>query len=94
MTDDGNVHAVNDTLKPVRGRAKVTDRESGKVLLEVAYEVPANAARRIGTVSWKGQGLLDIAYEQGGQKSSNWFLYGEPPFDYAQVRKWFGGLMK
>ena len=88
VRDDHKVFAVNDTLKPVEGHAKVVDRTSGKTLLDVAYSVPANAAKEIGSVGWTGQGVLDIAYDQGGEKRTNWFLYGEPPFDYAKVKAW------
>lgn len=88
VTDDGNVHAVNDTLKPVTGRVKITDRESGKVLLEKEYEVAANGVCVIGRVAWQGQGMLDIAYEQGGTKLSNWFLYGEIPFNFNKIKEW------
>jgi len=88
VTDDGRVHAINDTLAPVTGRVRVTDRESGRVLLEKTYDVPANAAMVVGTVAWRGQGLLDIVFAQGGTTAKNWFLYGEKPFDLAKVRNW------
>lgn len=88
VRDDRGVFAVNDTLKPVKGTVTITDRESGKVLLQMSYDVPANAACLIAKISWSGQGILDIAYEQGGEKHANWFLYGEPPFDFAKVWEW------
>ena len=89
VRDDRRVFAVNDTLKPVGGKAKIVDRLTGRTLLEKAYEVPANAACEIGTVAWQGQGVLDIAYEQGGETHANWFLYGEPPFDFGKIKEWF-----
>ena len=88
VRDDHRVFAVNDTLKPVDGRAKVVDRESGKVLFEKSYLVPQNASVEIGSVTWSGQGILDISYDQGGEKRTNWFLYGEPPFNFGKVREW------
>lgn len=88
VRDDHKVVAVNDTLKPVNGEVKVVDRESGKVLLEKSYSIPKNAVAEIGFVTWSGQGVLDIVYEQGGEKHVNWFLYGEPPFDFKQVKGW------
>ena len=88
VRDDRRVVAVNDTLEPVAGKATVTDRASGKTLLETAYTVPANGTREIGTVDWSGQGMLDIVYEQAGEKQANWFLYGEPPFDFKEVAEW------
>ena len=88
VRDDHKVFAVNDTLKPVEGKVRIADRESGKVLLEKSYSVPKNAAVEIGSVAWSGQGVLDITYEQGGESQTNWFLYGEPPFDFAKVKEW------
>lgn len=88
VRDDHKVVAVNDTLKPVSGKVKVVDRESGKTVLETAYEVPSNAAKEIGAVEWSGQGVLDIVYEQGTESHTNGFLYGEPPFDFAKVKEW------
>ena len=87
VRDDHKVFAVNDTLKPVEGKARIADRESGKVLLEKSYTVPKNAAVEIGSVEWSGQGVLDIAYEQGGESHENWFLYGEPPFDLHEIAR-------
>ena len=88
VRDDQKVVAVNDTLNPVTGKVRIADRESGKDLLEKSYSVPANAAAEIGVVAWSGRGILDIAYEQGGEEHMNWFLYGEPPFDFKKVKEW------
>lgn len=88
VRDDHKVVAVNDTLSPVKGKVKIVDRESGKILLQKPYSVPANAAAEIGAVAWSGQGILDIAYEQGGEEHTNWFLFGEPPFDFKKVKEW------
>ena len=88
VRDDHAVVAVNDTPSPVDGRVRVTDRESGKVLLEKSYRVPANAASVVGSVAWSGHGLLVVDYEQAGERRMNWFLYGEPPFSYGRVRAW------
>ena len=88
VRDDHRVFAVNDTLKTVEGKVRIADRESGRVLLEKSYSVPENAAAEIGSVAWSGRGVLDIAYEQGGEKRTNWFLYGEPPFDFGKVKEW------
>ncbi|MBQ9432141.1 MAG: glycoside hydrolase family 2 [Kiritimatiellae bacterium] len=85
ITDDGRVSAVNDTLQPVKGKVNVSDLATRKVLVEKDYDVPANAAAVIDRVSWTGQGVLSIKYEQGGEKHSNWFLYGEPPFDFHTI---------
>ena len=91
VRDDHKVVPVNDTLKPVKGKVRIADRESGEVLMEKSYSVPENAAVEIGSVGWSGRGILDIVYEQGGARRTNWFLYGEPPFDFNKVREWMLG---
>ena len=93
VRDDHKVVAVNDTLKPVAGEVTVTDRESGRVVFASTYEVPSNAAKELGLVDWSGQGVLDIVYEQGGESHTNWFLYGEPPFDFGKMRMWMNCQM-
>ena len=69
----------------MKGKVTVSDLATGKVLVEKDYDVPVNAAAVIDRVSWTGQGVLSIKYEQGGEKHSNWFLYGEPPFDFHTI---------
>ena len=90
VRDDGGVFAVNDTRRPVVGRVKIKDRESGELVFEAEYAVPVNATKEIGVVAWSGQGVLDIAYEQDGVSRRNWFLYGEPPFELGKIKKWMG----
>lgn len=90
VRDDGRVFAINDTRRPVGGRVKITDRESGKLVFKAEYVVPANASKEIGGITWLGQGVLDIAYEQDGVSRKNWFLHGEPPFDLDKMKKWMG----
>lgn len=88
VRDDHRVFAINDTRRPVVGRARITDRESGQIVFESDYSVPANAAKEIGAVSWSGQGVLDIVYEQDCVSRKNWFLYGEPPFELLKMKEW------
>ena len=88
LFDDHRAVAVNDRLHPVKGHAKFTDHASGKVLLDVDYAVDANSTAEIGVVPFEGQGLIDIEYSCDGLTLSNYFLYGEPPFDPKQVKGW------
>ena len=89
LRDDHGAWAVNDRRHPVKGHAKFTDRESGKVLFECDYEVAANSRTSLGTVPFSGHGLVDIEYEADGERHANWFLYGEIPFDWPKVKSWF-----
>ena len=88
LRDDHSAWAVNDRLYPVKGHAKFTDKVSGKVLLDCDYEVAANAKTQLGTVPFHGQGCIDIVYSCDGENLKNHFLYGEPPFKWADVKKW------
>ena len=90
MRDDHSAWAVNDRRYPVKGHAKFTDKVSGRVLLECDYEVAANSKTQLGTVPYHGQGLVTIEYVCDGESLRNHFLYGEPPFKWAQVKDWLG----
>jgi len=46
LGDDHVAWAVNDSRHPVKGHAKFTDRESGKVLFDADYEVAWRRRRR------------------------------------------------
>lgn len=88
LRDDHSAWAVNDTRRPVKGHAIYRDKASGKVLLDCDYEVAANSKTHIGIVPFSGQGLIEIEYSVEGQKYRNHFLYGEPPFKWAEVKEW------
>ena len=90
MRDDHTAWAVNDRRYPVKGHAKFTDKATGKVLLECDYEVAANSKTQLGTVPFRGQGCIDIEYACDGENLKNHFLYGEPPFKWADVKSWLG----
>jgi beta-mannosidase len=84
VRDDRKVIAVNDRLHAVKGKVRVMDRESGKVVLERGFEVAANATAELGTIEWSGQGVFLIDAEVDGDRLCNYYLYGEPPFDFAR----------
>ena len=81
--------AVNDSFEPAEGKVKVTDVESGKTVYKGSFKVGSNDRALIaGLPIPKGQGVLLIEYETGGQKFRNHYLYGEPPFDFAKYKSW------
>ena len=88
LVDDGTAWAVNDTLKPVKGAATLTDAATGRVFLEKTFEIPANGKLALGHVDFAGQGVVKIAATLGGRPYRNHFLYGLPPFDWAKVKEW------
>ncbi len=85
VIDNGEVWAVNDNLAPVGGHVHIADVASGTVLLDVDWALESNAAEKIGSVSWSGQGVLAIRYTVGSAEFRNWYLYGEPPFQLAET---------
>lgn len=86
VTDDRGVWAVNDARRVVKGSAKVTDRASGRALLEKSFEIPSNGKVKLGEVAFEGKGVLLIEATLDGKAFRNHFLYGEPPFDWAKVK--------
>ena len=89
LVDDHTAWAVNDTLRPVKGRAKFTDAATGKVLLDVGeFEIPSNGKLALGQVPFSGQGVVLIGATLDGKPYNSHFLYGEPPFDWTKLREW------
>ena len=88
LLDDHSACVVNDLMRPVKGHATYRDKATGQVLLDRDYEVSSNAAIQIGTVPFSGQGLIEISYTADGETHRSHFLYGEPPFKWAEVQAW------
>jgi beta-mannosidase len=89
LVDDHTAWAVNDALRPVKGRAKFTDAATGKVLLDAGeFEIPSNGKLALGTVPFFGQGVVLIDATLDGKPYKNHFLYGEPPFEWVKLREW------
>ena len=88
LGDDHVAWAVNDRRYPVKGHATYRDKASGKVLLDLDYDVAANSKTKLGTVPFSGQGLIEIEYKADGEAHRNHFLYGQPPFKWSEVKEW------
>ena len=84
IRDDHRAVAVNDRFHPVKGSVKIYDCETGAVAMERSFEVAANAVVELGAVEWNGQGVLLIDVEVDSDVLRNYYLYGEPPFDFAR----------
>ena len=80
--------AVNDARHPVRGKATFTDATTGRVLLETPFEIGPNGKAELGDLAVQGQGVLAIDYEIDGKPFKNYFIYGEPPFDFKRIKGW------
>ena len=87
LIDDHTAWAVNDALRPVKGRAKFTDAATGKLLFDAGeFDIPSNGKLALGTVSFSGQGVVLIDATLDGKPYHNHFLYGEPPFKWSNIR--------
>ncbi len=88
LVDDQTAWAVNDARREVKGTAKFTDAETGKVFLEKDFTIPANGKLALGKVPFAGQGVVLIDATLDGKPYRNYFLYGEAPFDWTKVKAW------
>ena len=87
IRDDHKAVAVNDRFHAVNGRVRIADRESGKVVLERPFSVMPNATVELGRIDWTGQGVFLIDAEVDGDRLHNYYLYGDPPFDFAHFNR-------
>ena len=89
LVDDHTAWAVNDALRPVKGRARFTDAATGKLLFDAGeFEIPANGKLALGAVPFSGQGVVLIYATLDGRAYANHFLYGQPPFKWTEVKEW------
>ena len=93
VTEDHRLLAINDMLKPVRGRVKVVEAKDGKTVHEGEFAVGPNAMTELTRLAWDGQGLFRIEYEVGGETFRTHYLHGEPPFDWSSYREWSRDLV-
>ena len=88
--DDLEITGVNDSFKPVSGKVRITDAESGEKLFEKKFKIPANGKAALGRIAETPaeRGMFLIEYEIGGRKLFNHYLYGKPPFALGDYLKW------
>jgi beta-mannosidase len=83
--------AVNDRLHPVSGHGRCRDAETGRVLWEGRFTIPANGRMELSALDFSGsatKGAVLIDGEADGVDLRNHYLYGERPFSIRDVRKW------
>ena len=88
VVDDHTAWAVNDARRAVKGHVKISDKASGKVWMEKDFDIPANGKTELGKIPFAGQGVVMIEATLDGRAFRNHFLYGEPPFKWADVKAW------
>jgi beta-mannosidase len=89
------VVVVNDTRQPAHGRLKVSDADTGTVLLDEKWAVEANGKTTVGTVPQAhAPALWLLEWTVAEQVHHNHYLAGPRPFQLADVRRWVERLEK
>jgi beta-mannosidase len=94
--EDGFVRVVagNDSREARTGTFRTWDADSGKVLLEGAFGMAANANTALGRIA-VGSGasrLFLVAWTSGGVSGTNHALVGEPPYELRRYRGWLAAI--
>ena len=87
--------AVNDTRVQKEGAVTVTDIGSKAVLFSGKFTIPANGKTVAGYIpeNEKGkQSMWLIEYTIGGEKFTNHYLSGTPPFKLKDYKEWYKSL--
>ena len=88
IDEKGQVLFINDTLEAQPGSVKITDAATGRIIFTADALFTANGVAKVGKVALQGQGLALIEYSVRGKTFKNHYLYGKPPFKFAEVREW------
>ena len=82
--------AANGTLKPVKGTVRVTDIDSGKVLVEREFYADSNSNTTYDKVPlmYSDKGMMLIQWFVDGNEYCNTYLYGSPEFSLDKYKKW------
>ncbi len=91
VVDDHTAWAINDAMRPVKGRVAFSDKATGHIYFTREFEIPANGKVSLGKVPFKGQGVVAIEAVLDGRPYRNHFLHGEPPFKWSEVSAWLKG---
>lgn len=84
------LRVANDTREAKSGKITVKDVETGKVVYNGNYEVPANDCVVVAMIPESaGQGMYLIEYTAEGKTRKNHYLYGKIPFDFNKYQQWY-----
>jgi beta-mannosidase len=85
--------AVNDSLIPAQGHARITDVDSGETLLDTDFTIPANGCVEIGLVAQSlKQTMWLIEWFTDELPMRSHFLCGARPFHLSDYRRWLSKL--
>lgn len=89
-----DVVAVNDTLAPCSGKARIVDLDHPDRAYEYSFAIEPNGKCLLGTIPYSDhQTMWSISWTlKDGIQGQSHYLAGKPPFDLHQVRKWYTKL--
>ncbi len=84
------LYAANDTFDTQQITYRVTDGETGEILLKDIASVPANSTKGINSIpaAWSERRLFLIEWEANGERGVNHYIHGTPPFLPEQMKHW------
>ncbi|MBR4217769.1 MAG: glycoside hydrolase family 2 [Bacteroidales bacterium] len=81
--------AVNDTREAERGDITVKDADSGEILYQGSFNVPANGKVTAGYIAAQSkQAMWLIDYTVDGKTYHNHYMVGEAPFKLKDYERW------
>ena len=81
--------AVNDTREAKKGTVTVKDADSGEILYNGSFNVPANGKVTAGYISAQDkQAMWLIDYTVEGKTYHNHYMAGEAPFKLSDYERW------
>lgn len=94
VTDDMGVYCANEKLEGSKVSVKITDADSGRVLMDKGdIYIGPNSLLKIGSLDKpQGQGMLLIDYTVDGTTLKNHYMYGKPPFKLSDYKRWYRAL--
>jgi hypothetical protein len=84
------LYAANDTFEEQDITYRVTDCDSGDILLRGQSRVAANSTKGLAgmNVSWSEKRLLLIEWEANGVRGVNHYVHGTPAFALDDMKRW------
>jgi beta-mannosidase len=88
-----DVFAVNDTLSPAKGHVQIHDANTGAVVLDSDFSVPANGRCVVGNVKQATkQTMWLITGNSSSMPMRNHYLSGPRPFKLSDYKRWLKHL--
>ena len=84
----------NDSRQDAEGKFRISDTDTGEVMLEGSYMTEWNRNADLGSfgVSRGDQKLFLLEWDAGGERFGSHYLLGSPPFSFGKYREWLEKL--